>query len=53
MQKEEGLVPETPKESADDLSSINQEEADHSQSMPGDERSTSGPSVGDAFRGGS
>lgn len=53
MKKDDAVVPEKPKESADGLSTINEDEVDHSRSAPGDEETPSGPSVEDAFRGGS
>lgn len=53
MEKQPGTVPETPKESADDLAAINQEQEDESASIPGEDEGSSGPSVGDVFRSGS
>lgn len=53
MEKQPEIVPETPKESADDLSAINEEQEDESGSIPGDDEEPSGPSVGDVFRSGS
>lgn len=53
MEKEPAAVPETPKDSADDLSAINEEQEDESESVPGDDEDPSGPSVGDVFRSGS
>lgn len=53
MEKQPGTVPETPKESADDLAAINEEQEDDSGSTPGDEEESSGPSVGEVFRSGS
>ncbi len=53
MEKQPGAVPETPKESADDLSAINEEREDDSESIRGDDEEPSRPSVDDVFRSGS
>lgn len=52
MEKFDGTTAEDPKDSADSLDNIN-EEQDHSQSAPADGEGGDGPSVTDAFRSGS
>jgi hypothetical protein len=54
MERFDGVVPETPLDSADtDEDFPEEEKVDHAQSAPSDdEDAPSGPSVADAFRGG-
>lgn len=47
-----GTTADDPKDSADNLDNINEEDVDHSQSAPADDEGGDGPSVADAFRGG-
>lgn len=53
MEKFDGTTAEDPKDSADSLDNINEEQVDHSQSAPADDEGGQGPSVSDAFRSGS
>lgn len=49
-----GTTADDPKDSADNLDNINEEDVDHSQSAPADDETDGdGPSVADAFRAGS
>lgn len=53
MEKFDGVAAEDPKDSADSMENINEEQADHSQSAPADDEGGEGPGVSDAFRSGS
>ncbi|MDP9069589.1 MAG: hypothetical protein M3N53_14790 [Actinomycetota bacterium] len=53
MPKFDELAADDPKDSADDMESINKGSEDHSQSIPSDDDAGGGPSVADAFRSGS